>query len=294
MTAAEKSDDDSTGQTRVGGQRIDANDARELRWYFGDPTIAGVGAGGSMGAMLERAAIMATHLVACQRCGGDRDTDTPGTGYCARGGGGYKKALNAYRKDFAKQKGLRLVDTKEDAAEWRRLGVNNVASADEVAEWLPDNLTKRCVRCEGTGMVQKRRSNSAGAQTVRSTGSSVHGDPNAMHCIDEQALARYGAITRLLDAVRNKSLRARAALAIYFSPTGGSIGSLWLLTEEGGRFYERTDNPRHLAPEALMQNEREDNREHPRAERTIAFGRIASQCSAVWDEACAVWAEVSQ
>jgi hypothetical protein len=295
MADAAKKLDDDTEQAPV-GKRIDAADARELRWYFSDPAIAGVGSGGTLGAMLERASVMAVQLVPCARCGGDRATDKPGSGWCAKGGGNYQKALKRYWRDDAKRRGLRLCADIESAQGWRKLGPEyaKFVAGEEIAEALPDNLTKRCVQCEGSGMVQRRRNNRTGPQTVKSTGSSVHGDPDAATWIDEQALARYGSIARLLDRARERSLLARAALAVYFAPAGGSIGSLWPLTDEGRRFWEETPNPQRVPPEALMQNERESNRVSPSVARTVMFSKIARQCADVWDETCAVWAQVSE
>lgn len=275
-----------------GHVRIAEDDSRELRWYFSEPMIAGVGSGGSLGAMLERAAIMAIALVPCRRCGGSSADDRPGSGYCPKGGGNYQKALARYWKDQAKQMGLRLVDSLETAEGWRKLGVK-ATYGGEIAEDLPPHMTKRCQRCEGSGMVQRRRNNRGGPQTVKATGSSVNGNPDAMSWIDEQALARYATVTRKLDRVRERSATARAALAIYYRPGGGSIGDLWVLTDEGRRFYEQTKSAQDMAPDALMANERELQRVSPTVDRTLMFSRIARESAEVWNEACAVWAEVT-
>src|SRR5690606_5464737 len=141
------------------------NDSAELRWYFSDPQIAGVGTGSNMGLMLERAALMAISLVPCKRCGGSVEEDRVGTGYCARGGGSYEKALERHRKELAKKHGLRYCPSAEVASEWKRLGIQKVASPEELAEELPPELTKRCLKCEGTGMVQRRRNGHTGPQT---------------------------------------------------------------------------------------------------------------------------------
>lgn len=276
----------------TGNQRISADDSSELRWYFSDPQIAGVGTGSNMGAMLERAAIMAIALSPCNKCGGSRDTDSPGTGYCARAGGAYQKALDRYRRAEAKKLGLRLCSDRETAEEWKRLGIAKVATGEDIAQELPDHLTKRCQKCEGTGMVQRRRNNRGGPQTVKATGSSVNGNPDAMHWVDEQALARFAGVGRKLDRVMAVSRMARACLGVYYAPGGGSIGSLWRLTEEGQRFIRVTPNPQDVAPEQLMQNEREDNRQHPTAERTAMFSKIAQQSAELWDQACRTWNEV--
>jgi hypothetical protein len=278
----------------AGNYRINAEDSTELRWYFSDPQIAGVGTGSNMGIMLERAAIMAIALSPCNKCGGSRDDDRPGTGYCARIGGTYQKALDRYRKMEAKKLGLRLCADRAAADEWKRLGITKVATGEDIAQELPDHLTKRCQKCEGTGMVQRRRNNRSGPQTVKATGSSVNGNPDAMHWVDEAALARFASVGRKLDRVATVSPLARACLGAYYAPGGGSIGSLWRLTEEGQRFLRVTPNPQEVAPDQLMQNEREHNREHPMAERTVMFSKIAQQSAELWDQACRTWNEAAR
>lgn len=291
MAAAENIES-SKPEPVSGVRRIHASDAGELRWYFSDPQIAGIGGSGGLGAMLERAAVMAIQLVPCTRCGGDRETDRPGTGACARDGGGYGKALERHWRAEAKRLGLRLVADVETARGWRDLGVKAVAG-EEIAQHLPDKMTKHCYKCDGSGMTQRRRSNRGGAVTARATGSSVHGNPDAMHWIDEAGLARYGRITRQLDQVGKRSHGALAALSVYFGPQGGSAAALWQLTAEGRRFIERTANAHHLSAEELMQNEREAHRMSPSVERALMFSRIAREAAEVWDAACAAWLDVA-
>jgi hypothetical protein len=272
--------------------RLDPQHAKDLRWYFGENLIAGVAVASDMGIMLERAAIMAIRLVPCRACGGDDKQDKPGTGNRPRWGGSYEAALRRYTKGVAKEKGLRWMPTVEVAKGWRDLGIKNVVASEEIAAELPYKLTKHCLSCEGTGMKERRRNNRVGAVTARPTGSSMHGNPDAMHAISVVGLKRWGRVNRQLEEVCEQSARARVALQMYYGPNGGSISCLWELTESGNRFLETTENLRKLTPEQRMQNFRNEQAAEPTSEGTKLLSGIARECAEVWDHACATWVDL--
>jgi len=271
--------------------RIDADDSRELYWVHTDPLVAGAGSNsGCFGAMLARAEMFAVKMYPCKRCGGDKHSDRAGTGSCHRDGRTYAVELRKYRRAKAKELKLRLVATSECAAEWRALGIP-AASGEEIAEELPERLTKHCQRCSGTGMVPGRPPRS-GPQTARPTGSSKGGNNEPSVMVDEGALQRYGRMSRLLAEVHRRSAEARAAIGIYFAPGSEGIPGLWPLTEAGRKFVSGLDNPHKLNPFELLHSEREAQRQNPNAGRAIVFGSIARECAECWHRTCKTWNDV--
>lgn len=269
--------------------RIHFEHAKTLRWYFGENLIAGIAIASDMGAMLERAALMAIRLVPCKACGGSQQEGRPGTGSCPRKGGSYEKARRRWWQTEAKRANRVLKDTDADVAEWNRVGVHNVISGETIGMQLPDELTKHCLKCQGTGMIERRQNNRGGAVTARPTGSSAHGNPDAMHAIDETALELWSRTSRQLEEVCAESVLARVALGMYYGPQGGSVGSLWRLTDAGESFLDSEPNPHKIQPDKLLENARSAHEEEPTPGRTSLFSRMARECAEVWDHACAVW-----
>lgn len=273
--------------------RIRHEDAKTLRWYFGENQIAGIAIASDMGMMLERAALMAIRLVPCKACGGSVQEDKPGTGSCPRRGGSYEKARRRWWQAEAKKAHKILKDTDADVAEWHRLGVTNVISGETIGMQLPDDLTKHCLKCQGTGMLERRRNNRAGAVTARPTGSSAHGNPDAMHAIDETGLELWSRTSRRLEEICTESPLARVALGMYYSPAGGSVGCLWRLTEAGETFLAQEPNPHKLSPDRLLENARGAHEQEPTHRRTALFSQMARECAEVWDHTCAVWVRLN-
>lgn len=281
--------------------RIPSAQARDLHWYFGETLIAGIAIASDMGAMLERAEIYAVHLAPCKRCGGSVKDDRPGTGWSAKHGS-YAKALRDWHRDLAKEKGFMLFENQEALDKWRGFFdlLNDAGSKGpalvlraQLDTELPPGKTKRCQRCAGSGMILRRRNTRAGEITANPTGSSAHGNPDAMHAIDDQGLQRWGKVNRWLGSVCEESPLARVALGMYYSPTGGSIGALWELTNTGEAFLASEPNPLGLQPERLMLNARDTQVSEPTAARAAMLSRLARECAEVWEHACAVFVRLN-
>jgi hypothetical protein len=274
--------------------RIPHGQARDLHWYFEEHSIAGVAIASDMGAMLERAALMAIRLVPCKACGGSPLLDRPGTGNCPRRGS-YTSALRKWHLKQADSMGRRLVPTEADIASWAavKVAVDTFVSSEVLGTELPDDLTKFCKKCQGTGMLERRQSQNPGNVTARPTGSSSHGNPDAMHNIDDEGLQRWGRINRQLEDVCEESPLARVALGKYYGPGGGSISCLWELTESGDRFLANTPNPLKLSPDQIMGNTRDEQAKEPEEWRTRLFSALARECAKVWDHTCATWVRVN-
>jgi hypothetical protein len=267
--------------------RIEAADATELRWYFSDPPIAGVFTESSFGAQLERAELFGLGGRPCTKCGGDRQRGTLGTGFAPKSGKGYRGELQRYRRREAQRLGLRMVPF--DAVQgWRDLGIK-AASPEEIAAWLPDNLVRECPACHLVGWVQGRPRR-GGPQTARPTGSSIQvGAREPSGSVNETALARYGRLSRLLEAVRHRSELARGALEVYYGPGGGSVTCLWALTDPGREYALSLPNPFHVSARQLLDNERSAQTESPSTERAKRLGPVARAASNLWDHASETW-----
>lgn len=277
--------------------RIDEADARELRWYFGNPPIAGVFSESSFGAQLERAELFGLGGRPCTKCGGDRKSHKTGTGWATKSGKPYAAELKAFRKSEAKRldfkgRGIRVCDAAAVDG-WKRLGINAI-SPEQIASELPPRLVRPCPSCELSGWIPGRPRR-RGVQTARPTGSSVTvGAREPGTGVDEQALARYGKLSRILEAVRNESALARAALEVFYRRDGGSIVDLAWLTPAGQEFVDRAPNPLGLTPETLLQNERDAQRSDPSTDRALVLGRIVRESTELWDHACQTWNLVTQ
>lgn len=272
--------------------RISAEHARELRWRFSDPPIAGVFSESSFGAQLERAALFALGTRPCTKCGGDRKKERPGTGWAPKEAGSYEANLRKFRKAEAKrlqfkERGIRVCDASAVAG-WRELGINAI-SPEEIASELPQRLVRPCPTCELSGWVPgrpKRR----GVQTARPTGSSVRtGAREPSGGVDEQALARYGRVSRWLELVAGESPISRVALEIYYRRDGGTALDLAWLTPAGVSFLADAENPLGLTPDALLSNARDEQRKYPSAERGKHLADIARESAELWDSACEAW-----
>lgn len=274
--------------------RIPHQHARDLHWYFEEHSIAGVAIASDMGAMLERAKLMAIRLVPCKTCGGSPLHDRPGTGSCPRRGS-YTSALRKWHLKQADELGRKLVPLESDIAAWVavKVAMDTFVSSEALGRELPDDLTKYCQKCEGSGMLERRQSLSQGNVTARPTGSSSHGNPDAMHNVDDEGLQRWGRINRQLEDVCQESPLARVALGMYYGPDGGSISCLWQLTESGDRFLANTANPLKLSPEQIMSNARDEQTKEPTDSRTRLFSALARECAKVWDHTCATWVRVN-
>jgi hypothetical protein len=274
--------------------RIPHRHAQDLHWYFEEHSIAGVAIASDMGVMLERAALMAIRLVPCKSCGGSPMYDRPGTGNCPRRGS-YASALRKWHVKQAEELGRKLVPLESDIAAWVavKVGLSTFVSSEALGSELPDDLTKFCKKCQGTGMLERRQSQNPGNVTARPTGSSSHGNPDAMHDIDDEGLQRWGRINRQLEDVCEESPLARVALGMYYGPGGGSISCLWQLTEPGDLFLANTPNPLKLSPEQIMSNARDEQAKEPSEWRTRLFSALARECGKVWDHACATWVKVN-
>lgn len=290
MAAAQKVGVDSgLAPLSKGVHRIEASDAQELYWYFSDPLVAGMGgdSGSGFGAILARAELFAVRMRPCKRCGGDPQTDKAGTGFQHKDGKRYATELKRFQKTEAKRMGLRLVDAGSVEG-WRALGIP-AATAEQIAEQLPDKLTRRCKRCAGEGLVAARPPRS-GVQTARPTGSSKQGGGHGVGNFgDETALQRYGWISRMLSRVHQQSAEARAALGCYYAPGSEGIAGLWPLTPSGKGFFLSLENPHNVSPDELLHSEREAQRQNPKLERTMAFAAIARETAELWSRACYAW-----
>lgn len=281
--------------------RIPIEHAKVLRWYFGENQIAGIAIASDMGVMLERAALLAIRLSPCRHCGGDPAKDIPGSGSCPRKGS-YRSAIKAWHMAEAKQAKAIYCETRAD--QQRLLDVAcgllddgspppKTVCGEDLGSELPDWLTKQCPKCQGTGMRERRQNNRGGAVTARPTGSSAHGNPDAMHAIDETALELWSRTNRQLEEVCSESALARVALGMYYGPNGGSAGCLWRLTEAGDEFLATEPNPHKIPPDKLLENARQHHEQEPTPSRTALFSRMARECAEVWDHACAVWVRIN-
>lgn len=281
--------------------RIPIDDAKRLRWYFGENMIAGIAIASDMGIMLERAALMALRISPCRTCGGDPKTDQPGTGNAPRKGS-YKAALDKWHREQARQAKAIYCATRAEAERLELVAGGflepgekraKIVCGEDLGNELPERVTRQCPRCQGTGMRERRANNRGGAVTARPTGSSQTGNPDAMHAIDEAALELWSRTSRDLEDVCTESALARVALQMYYSPGGGSAASLWRLTEAGDRFLEREPNPHKIRPDQLLENARSAQATEPTRSRTEMFSAIARESAEVWDLACATWVRVT-
>ncbi len=269
------------------GQRINEYHAKRFRWYFSDPPLAGIGgnAGGNFGAMLERAEVFAINIVECRKC--------MGTGRCARtlrGFGSYELELRRHQRALAKEEGVRLVLDMEAYDAWRAVGVRDVATPEMVAETLPDELTKPCPKCNGEGIVNKHvRASGPLTKDYGRNSKPLGTTRKPFFAVDDAAIAKYGQLSRTLERIRVESWVARVGVQLFFRPdSSGSIWCLWPLTDAGPAFLDTLPNPRNVAPELLMDNERAAQRAKPEPLRGKMLGFIGREAAMIWDHTCEV------
>jgi hypothetical protein len=281
--------------------RIPADHAKALRWYFGENLIAGIAIASDMGIMLERAALLAIRLSPCGQCGGNVAANIPGSGNAPRKGS-HRAAVKAWHLAEAKQARAIYCETRADQQRLLEVACGllddgspppRTVCGEDLGQELPDWLTKQCPKCQGTGMRERRQNNRGGAVTARPTGSSAHGNPDAMHAIDESALELWSRTSRQLEVVCADSPLARVALGMYYGPGGGSVSCLWRLTEAGDAFLTEEPNPHKVAPDLLLANARKTQEDEPTPRRTAQFSRMARECAEVWDHTCATWVRLN-
>lgn len=247
------------------GARLDAALERDLRWFLGDPPIAGLVAdSGGFGGQLERAAAYGYGALPCRRCGGSwrqarRSSDgelvitewrdgtgwLPSTRFFPPGvAQSYRRALAAFRERQVKELRLIVVGDGGNPAvneEARALfaeiapGQRMVTRAELAAMFpsVPSELCKPCEACQGLGVVP-RRTHKKLEVTARPTGSSVGKagrHPDSMATVAWDDFMRYRGVERVLEHVATTSPLHRIVLATYYAPVelipgeGGPAGA---------------------------------------------------------------------
>ncbi len=279
--------------------RIPAADAIDLRWYFRNPPLVGVPESG-FSAQLERAAVFSFGVMACLKCGGRRSSpERDGSGWQPigkLGKLGYSTALKQYRADQAKLAGLLVVNAESAAALALFDGFEGAKKVKSITHealaelhpYVGDDKCKKCEKCLGTGVIERRAGKNA-AITARPTGGSMDGGgAGPTVTIDAEGVVRYGKISRLLESVGRRNLWDRMAIEVYFSE-GGSVMALWRYTEAGHGWLGKLPNPRSLAPDALFENERAAQREQPLPARERQLAAVTREADERWDDACRNW-----
>lgn len=242
---------------------IPASDAEDLRWYFRTGGF-GVFAQSPTAALLARLELFGRVASPCQRCGGDPERWTSGTGFEAS-------------RDEAPP-------TEQQRAYLEMLEI-------EVPDMLPPAGDRLCRDCEGRGWTLPRyRAHSTAPLTARPSASKKWDQAGGVE-VDVSDLARLGKVSRRLSAVRAHEAEAPILLAIeaYYSPDGGSLGALWHLVPSGKTML-RT-NPQRLPPAQFFANLRAAQSVKPTQKRAAQFKAAEEQafelfgaCGRLWNE----------
>lgn len=248
---------------------LSARDAEDLRWYFRSGGLA-IFAQSPTAALIARLQMFGQTARPCLRCGGDTVKWNGGTGF---------------------------VDSRTGraplTAEATRQSLDMVALLDiELPVALGDKL---CPSCDGRGWAVPRwKTHSRAPITARPNGGSMPGKSTTGVDVDVTDLARLGHVTSWLDRIRARQgeLPAAAVLEAYYSPDGGSLGSLWAFTPAGKKMLKT--NPRDLYPREFFANEREAQSTNPNDKRRLLFKAAEEQAEETFTAACRVANEARQ
>lgn len=279
---------------------IGDQDVKDLRWYLaGGANDAYSPQASTFGALLERASLLNLGSRPCRNCGGKRRPEKAGTGFVPRDGTRYVVALKNFRRSEAKRLNVSLTATPRQAAALKLVGIDAYPKKlwNEFYTELPHLLCRMCTTCNGRGWVEHHRKDRKRQVTARPTGSSKHGGTTFTVETDEEALTRSGKVSRKLRQVREIDPVAAAAIARYYGPEGGGLGSLWHLTAAGKTLLRR--NHLGLSVDHFFSNERAaeqakaKNLEKGDSRRRKLFESATEQASELFEAACRLWNEVT-
>jgi len=232
-------------------------DAEALRWFFGFERQNGYGES-TLAACLERLELAGTRARPCERCGGEETSDPN----AARGGSGF---------------------------------LENPASIDRSHGFsgLPPAADLICPTCSGRGWILTRSTTHAhGPITARPTHAVVRAVVREISVPDFRVVRWLATMTERLDTVGARSPLALDVLAIYYGPGGGTLGTLWALTDAGRAMLE--NNPFKLSPAELFANERALERRAPNPERARLFRQANDSAEDLLAIAAALWNETAE
>lgn len=242
---------------------IPASDSEDLRWYFRTGGLA-VFAQSPTAALLARLEMYGKLARPCERCGGDPDRWTGGSGFEA------SKAPSAPTEKQREFLALLELEVPE-----------LIAMGDRV-----------CRGCDGRGWALPRfRTHSTAPLTARPSMSTKWREAGGVE-IDATDLARLGRVSGKLSGIRARQGEApfAGALEAYFSPDGGSIGALWHLVPSGKTML-RT-NPQRLPPQQFFANLRAAQAEKPNDKRRSQFEAAEQQASELFAGCGRLWNEI--
>lgn len=244
---------------------IDAEDARDLRWYYRTGGLD-VFASSTFGAQLERASLVYCGGQTCRRC--------KGAGFVASNPRKWRKTTEAER----------------DIQRW--LG----SKGRYLAKPFGDQV---CGRCQGSGWTERRRKASQRREltarprfcTRSDKGGSKPIRQGGIEIVDADML-RLGRVESRLRALHELEPGAVLVLAAFYGPDqGGKVFSVWPLTAAAKKLL-RT-NPHQLVPLVLLSNELAAQKETPTVQRGALLEACESQARALLDGARRGWNVVS-
>jgi hypothetical protein len=251
--------------------RIEPHDQEDLRWYFRDG-LKRLERPSNMQQQLDRLSLYYHRARPCQRCGGDAQSGTSGTG-------------------FVPGKPTVEIDPKTRLPKYG-CSPGRAPTSDEVEHLatldIPPPIGEGlCPKCKGRGWVEGRRGSGNDPQTARPTGSSKKGGGSASSDEGAESLARLGKVSRRLGDVEQASWVARAVLEAYYAPDGGDLGALWHLTPAGKTMMR--DNPQGLPRQQLFANIRAQQAEKPKDGRRQQFEAAGEQARELLNHAIETW-----
>lgn len=238
------------------------SDAADLRWYCASGGF-GVFSPSPTAALMATLEMYAKVAVPCVKCGGDKQSSTPGCGFVSSKPKG--RDLTPYELEM-----LKLLDIYPDAK-------------------LPPPADRECPACRGFGwIVGAKRPPSGGMVTARPTGSSKS---NAMGVsVSDGNITRLGLVSRRLSAVGAVAPVARVALESYYAPDGGDAGALWHLVPSGKTMLKANAN--RLPWNQFFANVRAQQSEKPTEKRASQIKAATEQATELYTLACRSWNSV--
>jgi hypothetical protein len=248
----------------------------DLREYFLDG-VAYYSPEGTMGKQLERAMFFHQTMKPCEKCGGNVEKWTPGTGFVSSSSDHRLRELlaglgisdNKIPGD-APCPACSKTDARGDDPEYGPVGEEELRRRRWAPGWVPGN---------------KRRK----AQTVRATGSSKDGS-GVPDTGGTDAMERYGRTDRLLAGVRRISQPAFMVLQRWYGPGGNSPVALWDLTAAGKTMLR--GNAHELPPHIYFDILRDRQAKQHDANRQLQFDAANKQGQEFYDAAVDVWVQV--